>query len=171
MTSHVTLKQIADELGMDKSNARKWILKHGFSGLMVRTRDSGSQLCFAVSVEDAETIRTLRSQQGFQADISAVIDATDGYFYIVQIAPDLDPHRVKLGFANDVSRRLGEYRCLSPTANVVRCWPCQRAWEVAAIASATRTGCEQIGQEVYQCEEVLQVVAQAEDFFTIMPRS
>jgi len=41
---------------------------------------------------------------------------TEGYFYAVQVVPELAPQWVKFGRTNNVTRRLKEHRTVAPTA-------------------------------------------------------
>ncbi len=168
MTEYIPLKVLAAELGLDRSNMRKYILKHGFTPVSVRTPDSRNQSTLALQIDDAEAVRQLRTTQGFGAGLTP-LEGGSGYFYVIQLVPDLAPGRIKLGFASDVVTRLGAHQTAAPTAALVKMWPCKRSWEGAAIDSITRSGCVRIGAEVYQCDSVDEVVWQGNQFFDIMP--
>src|SRR6516162_7596309 len=57
MEEFISLKQLAMELGMDRSNTRKYVLKSGIRPHKRRTPDSGRQLTLALTVEEATQIR------------------------------------------------------------------------------------------------------------------
>ena len=61
---YVSLKQLAEELGLDRSNTRKYVLKQGLKPHKRRTPDSGNQLTLALRVEEAEYIRNKRREEG-----------------------------------------------------------------------------------------------------------
>lgn len=147
---------------------RKYVLSKGFSPFKVRTPESRGQLTLALTQEDAETIRELREKEGFSS-YSVPITNGQGHFYVIQIVPDLAPKRVKLGFASDVGNRLQAHRTSAPTAWIATSWPCMRSWELAAIASATRTGCQLVGGEVFDCEDLEALISRCNAFFAIMP--
>ena len=65
MGDHVTLKQLAEELDIDRSNARKFILALGITPAKIRTQDSRQQLTLAVTPEEADRIRAARKAAGF----------------------------------------------------------------------------------------------------------
>lgn len=65
MARYVTLKTLAEQLGMDRSHLRKYVLDRGFEPVKIRTADSGHQLTLALSEEDAQRVLQLRQQQGF----------------------------------------------------------------------------------------------------------
>src|SRR4051794_5003756 len=106
----VSLRQLAQALGLDRSNARKYILKQGFRPVKRRTADSGGMLTLSFTKEEAERIVALRREQGyFGAALGNSASEERGVFYVVQVVPDLDPHRIKLGFAADVQERLQQH--------------------------------------------------------------
>ena len=165
----VTLADLAQELGLDRSNMRKYAIKHGFTLLSIRTKQSGNQLTLALSREDADAIRALRESQGFSPNDGAVVENGAGFFYVIKLAPDLSAKRIKLGFANNVQDRLAAHQCAAPTAILLQAWPCRRSWEVCAIASLTRVDCRLIANEVYDCGDVMELVRRGDEFFAIMP--
>ena len=167
---YITLNELSEDLGLDKSNARKWIRKQGFEFIKVRDQIS-RQMILALTVEDAEAVREIRQRQGFTGDRQIVVDNGWGYFYIVQVMPDVIPNRVKLGYAGDCQTRLRAYTTVSPTAQMVKCWPCSLSWEAAAIASLTRVGCIFVGGEVFDCDDLEALARRGEEFFLLMPQS
>lgn len=168
MESYVTLKHLALELGLDRSNMRKYVLQHGFVPVRVRTSTSRGQKTLALTNDDAQAVRNLRESQGF-AKNSRPVSNGDGYFYIVQPDPELAPHRVKLGFTTEVSLRLNTYRTIAPAVRVVKAWPCKSSWELTAITSITREGCRKVGEEVYECDNLTSLIERGDEFFTLMP--
>ena len=57
MAKHVTLAELASELGMDRSALRKAVLKLGISTSRVRSLDTRGQATLAVAAADADVIR------------------------------------------------------------------------------------------------------------------
>jgi len=177
----VTLAQLAIEFGLHRTNVQKYVRRHGFSPIMVRTPESRRQLTLALTADEAEAVRELRQTEGFidsftparsipQNDIQNVQNG-EGYFYIIQIVPELAPNRIKLGFAGDVQARLKSHYTLAPTAIIVKSWPCKRSWESIAITSITRTECNCIGGEVFECQDLSRLIDRADEFFSIMPNT
>jgi hypothetical protein len=165
---YITLTQLAVELGLDRSNMRKYVLKNGFSPVRVRTPESRAQLTLAVTKDEAEIIRALRQNEGYSNTVKPV-NGANGHFYIIQVVPEFAPHRVKLGFASDTQARLDAHRTSAPTAKLIKSWPCKRSWEVCAITSVTRDGCTLVANEVYDCDDLKNLVKRGDDFFRIMP--
>jgi len=169
MSNYITLAQLATELGMDRSNLGKYIRANGFSFTKIRTKESNNQLTLALTEGDAESIRQLRTSLGFHSNPKP-IENGDGYFYVIQVVPDLDTNRVKLGFASNVNARLATYKTSSPSATLLKSWPCRVSWERAAMDSITRAGCSQIGIEVFTCDDLDRLVRNGDSFFKIMPK-
>src|SRR6266702_1959866 len=169
---YVLLSELADEWGIDKSNARKYVWKCGFSFVRVRGDERTHQLVLALTVADAEIVREMRLSEGYTTrgtEGTRPVENGAGTFYLVQIIPDVDQRRVKLGYAMDAERRLSAYRTVSPTATIVHAWPCSVSWERAAIASLTAEGCTLLGGEVYLCEDIDRLVQRGDTFFACMP--
>src|SRR5262249_51860396 len=97
----VSLKQLAADLGMDRSHARRYVLRLGFPPHKRRTPDSQNQLTLAVTIPEAEVIRNKRREAGFFQSTKPVVSEV-GVFYVIRLVPELDPRRLKLGFADDL---------------------------------------------------------------------
>jgi hypothetical protein len=91
-----------------------------------------------------------------------------GYFYLIQLEPEYDPFRFKVGFTTDLTGRLRHHRCSAPFAEYLKNWPCRRTWERAAI-DCTTVNTEQLHTEVFRCASLEAVLARAEQFFATMP--
>lgn len=165
---YITLKDLSVELGMDRSNLRKYALSLGLAPIKVRTAKSHNQAILALVIKDAELLCQSRDDLGY-SKVAPISDNGNGFFYVIRLVPDLDPCRVKLGFASDVKRRLSAHKTAAPTAELVKCWPCKRVWEIAAMDSLTRAGCELIAGEVYTCEDVDGLARRGNEFFEVMP--
>ena len=63
----------------------------------------------------------------------------DGWFYCVQLVPDIAPGRVKLGFSTKLPQRLAHYRVSNPNAKLIFHCPCNRSEEKSAIEGIART--------------------------------
>ncbi|MCK6455294.1 MAG: hypothetical protein L6Q92_02000 [Phycisphaerae bacterium] len=164
----VSLKQLAAEIGMDRSHARRYVLKLGITPHKRRTPDSGNQLTLALSQEEAERVRSRRSEQGFLAN-SMPVETGVGVFYVIQLVPELDPKRIKLGFADDVASRLTQHRTSAPTAELVKSWPCKRTWEATVMDTLTAIGCRLILNEVFECDNLAQLIATGDALFAVLP--
>ena len=168
-TGYVSLKNLAAELCMDRSHLRKYVLnKVCIEPQQARTADSGSQRTLVVTVEQAERIREHRKIQGFTLDGSQIASES-GCFYIIQLIPELDPQRIKFGFAINLNERLMQFRTVAPTAKVLKWWPCKRSWESVVMDCLASLGCRQILNEVYECQALDDLIQTGNAFFNIMP--
>lgn len=168
MDGYVVIGELANRVGMDRSNTRKYALRHGFEFARIRTLDSRGQLTLALSESDADALVQVRESEGFGPKSTRPIENGIGYFYALQLVPDLDPRRIKLGFAAALDTRLVSHRTAAPTSALLRSWPCRRSWEIAAFASLAR-GYESIGLEVVICPNPEEVVVRGDAFFALMP--
>lgn len=170
MTSdeYVSMKELAQRLGMDRSHARRYVLKLGYSFHKRRTPNSGNQLTLCVSGAEADEIVSQRADKGFIASTAVAISDV-GVFYVIQLVPDLDPKRLKLGFAESLEQRLSQHRTAAPTARLLRAWPCKRSWELTAMDALTLQGCRLILNEVFECDEPEALVRRGDAFFSMLP--
>jgi hypothetical protein len=165
----VSIKDLARRLGMDRSHARRYVLKLGYAFHKRRTADSGNQLTLCVTRAEADQIVSERAEKGFlESTVVAVSDV--GLFYAIQLVPDLDPKRLKLGFAEDLEQRLSQHRTAAPTARVLRAWPCKRSWELTAIDALTHVNCRLILNEVFECDAPEALVERGDAFFSMLPQ-
>src|SRR5260221_4503565 len=128
---YVLLSTLAQEWSIDKSTARKYVKHHGYDFMRVRGDDRTHQAVLALKTEDAELIREVRSHEGYSnGNGSRPVENGVGVLYVVQIMPDADSSRIKLGYASDANRRLASYRTVSPSATIVKTGPCRASWEL-----------------------------------------
>jgi len=169
---YIPIKKIAETLGVDRSNARKIILNYGFAPIKVRTLESKKQLTLALTKEEAQELYEKRIKNGYNSDNQKAMGTENGKgeFYLIQLVPELDPKRIKLGFASNAKLRLQSHRTAAPTAKLVKSWPCKKIWEQAVIDSITRYGCSKIGIEVFQIDTLKEIIKKADSFFEIMPK-
>jgi hypothetical protein len=168
MDGYITIKDLAGEFKLDKSTFLRYVKKAGFSPAKIRTPTSRGQLTSALTLEEAETIRELREREGFTFTSSC--NNGEGFLYIVQLVPELDPERIKIGFAGDVDARLSTYRTSNPNAKAMKTWPCKRGWERTAADCLTQAHCSKIGTEVFECSDLQALIAQGDAFFSLMPK-
>lgn len=166
----VSLKQLAGDLGMDRSHTRRYVLRLGIHPKKRRTADSGGQLTLTIAAEEADRVRQVRAEQGFGPSAKPVANDV-GYFYIIRLVPELDPNRVKLGFADDVASRLAQHRTAAPTAVLVKAWPCKRSWEGTIMDGLSAVGGRLILNEVFEFDDLDAVIKRGDDLFALLPGS
>jgi DNA-binding MarR family transcriptional regulator len=171
-TEMVSFTELAKRLGMDKTHASRYAKrvaeKLGIEIRRWRDPSANNQSVLAVIESDAERVVECRRSEGFLG--SDKVPATDrGVFYVVQLVPDLDPSRIKLGFAVDMQERLSQHRTAAPTAAVLKTWPCRRAWETTVMESLVSEGCRLILNEVYECKDVATLLEKGNRLFELLP--
>ena len=166
----VTLRKLAEDLGMDRSHLRKYVLRLGIEPLRVRTHESRNQETLALTL-GAERVRIERANAGFGSQRSVVAESGNlGVFYVVILDPEVRANRVKFGFTNNLDSRMSTYRTINPDSTVAGYWGCNRNWEAAAIAAlANVEACNLVAGEVYDCGDVEEVVRRGDKFFSMMP--
>jgi hypothetical protein len=91
-----------------------------------------------------------------------------GVFYLLQLEPELDPGRFKVGFAASMPERLRQLRCSAPFVTVIKTWPCRRLWEKTAIDSVA-AGCERLYTEVFRSGSLDEIMGRCDRLFAVMP--
>jgi len=165
---YISIKHLAERLGMDRSHARRYVLKLGFKPEKRRTRDSGNQLSLTVTADEADAILKHRTEQGF-AGQSKAVETEAGIFYVIQLVPELDPRRIKLGFAIDLNDRLVQHRTAAPTAKILKSWSCKRSWEGTIMDCLASQDCRHILNEVFECENIENLMKRGDDLFNLLP--
>jgi hypothetical protein len=169
MTELVSIKQLADRLGLDRSNARRYVLGLGYEFKRMRTADSRNQATLCLSLEDADIVVSRRKADGYLGP-TVITSPDSGVFYVIQLVPELSATRVKLGYTNSLEERLGQHRTAAPTAIVVGSWACKRAWEVCAMDALTRVGCRLVANGVFECDTIEALTSRGDAFFQNMPK-
>lgn len=170
----ISLRRLAEMLGVNPSQARKYVLKLGYSPPQSRTADSRGKLTYVFTIEQARQIVETRRQQGFTMGETRGIPVPSeqaGEFYVVQLVPELDPRRVKFGFAANVQERLTQHRTSAPTACILRAWPSRRHWEPMLIDCFASRDCELVLNEVYDCANVAGLLEYGDALFRMLPEA
>lgn len=93
-----------------------------------------------------------------------------GVFYVVQITPELDGCRVKVGFSAGMDARMLVYKTSAPTSRLIKTWPCRRLWEKTIIdALVLSCGVVRLSAEVFQVESLQSFVEKCDGLFTFFP--
>ncbi len=169
MPEMVSIPEIAKRLKIDGSSVRRFIARVNDELSIELHRGKGEKLF--VSREDAD--RLVAAYEARRGPIQAESETAEKYdrfggFYLIQLVPEALPNRIKIGFADDVEKRLGEHRTAAPTAKLLKAWPCKRSWDYAAMDSITREGCKLVLNEVYE-GDINEFIARGDAFFALMP--
>ena len=172
----ISLKDAAAELDVRDKWLHKIIKALDIEGIMRRDPSRRNQLVKCISQPEfgrvAEEVARRRTRNPLGHDDAGgneeVISTEQGVFYLVQLEPDHDPNRFKLGFTANMPERLRALCLSAPFAKVMKTWPCKRRWEKTAIDCVT-TSCDQLHTEVFRSDSLDGVIAKCEAFFGIMP--
>ncbi len=165
----VGLAEIGDRLKIDNRTVRRLIARESENLDITIQRGKGDKVL--LSKDDGERlIASYLARRGPQTGTPEEAAKFDryGYFYLIQLVPEALPNRVKVGFADNVERRLDQHRTSAPTAKLLKAWPCKRSWDYAAMDSITREGCKLVLNEVFE-GNVDEFLRRAESFFSVMP--
>ena len=136
MADMLGFAEIAKRLNLEVTAVRRLIAREGDAlGIKIHRGKGVKQF---LTKDDAERlIASYEARRGPIQDSAEETSTFDryGFFYIIQLVPEALPNRVKIGFADNVERRLTEHHTAAPTARVVKAWPCKRSWDYAAMTA------------------------------------
>lgn len=162
----ISVSDAADELGMLKPTAFKILRRLGITPTKEKSdQHRGQAISFITRAEFEQLAHNYTPPANGEDEPSP---ATSEVFYVIQLEPEFDPGRFKLGFTNTLESRLRHHRCSAPFAIVIQTWPCKQLWEKTAIDSIAQ-GCEQLHTEVFRAESIDLIVERASAFLSRMP--
>jgi hypothetical protein len=171
----ISVIDVANHHGKRKQTIFKILRRLGIEARKLRSGNHGQFLSYITQDEFRLVSNELLSYRGKDASeqnqdgaITEAALAERGVFYLVQLEPDHDPQRFKVGFASSIAERLRALRCSAPFTKVVGKWPCKRLWEKTAIECVTE-GCERLHTEVFRTESIDAVIDKCKQFFSLMP--
>lgn len=171
----ISVIDLAAQVGRRKQTLFKVIERLRIETQKLSGSSSRGQLVAYVTSSEAKRIREELTASAAEPDNGAEGDVGDGYlpaqkgvFYLLQLEPNHDPGRFKVGFATDLSERLRKHRCSAPFATLVKSWMCRSLWEKTAIDCIT-AGCERLHTEVFRTASIGEVVARCDRFFGLTP--
>jgi hypothetical protein len=169
----VAIADLADEMQIRKQRVFKLLQRLGISPTQRREPSRGNQMIATITLTEARLIQAKlegSSDQTRPPDGRPGTQLTDdvGYFNFIQLEPQHDAGRFKVGFTVDLDGRLQKHRCSAPFAVYVKHWPCLRAWERTAIDCVTN-GSERLHTEVFRSSNLDESLSRADSFFALMP--
>ena len=167
----ISVSDAAQKLGIYKQTLFRVIKRLGVDTIKKKSSSHRGQAISYITKKDFDLIVDNQSiikdhEKGVSPISSAQID--HGVFYLIQLEPEHDPGRFKLGFASNMPERLRSHRCSAPFATIVETWPCHVLWEKTAIDCVTQ-GCEKLHTEVFRSTDIENVKRKCEHFFSLMP--
>lgn len=169
----ITIKEVAANCGIRKGYAFKIINRLKIHKHKRKSSDRHGQRVAHISKEDVErvksevhavkAIRKSPSQDGLSPTLPE-----SGVFYLIQLEPELEPGRFKVGFSSNMAERLRAHRCIAPYVKTLKTWPCKSLWEKTAIHCVTK-GCKQLHTEVFSTDSIDTVIEEGDKFFGLLP--
>jgi len=171
----ISVIEAGRQLERRKSTIFKVMKRLGIHSQKRRDSSSGNQVVAYLTVADFVRVKdALAAVSSANIDeeesnnVDGFVSAEVGVFYLIQLEPEHDPFRFKVGFAANLNDRLRVLKCSAPFSTVVNSWKCRRLWEKTAIDCVT-FGCERLHTEVFRCSTLESVLARCDQFFKIMP--
>jgi hypothetical protein len=172
----ISVIDVARQHGKPKATVFKVLKRLGIEPTKRRSSSNKNQMIACITQEEFRLVSVemqampsrddSETSEDGEADDFGSIEV--GVFYLIQLEPQFDPGRFKVGFAASMSERLRHLRCSAPFATVVRTWPCRRLWEKTAIESVA-AGCERLHTEVFRAAALDEIINRCERFFAVMP--
>jgi hypothetical protein len=164
----ISVSEIARLHGKHKSAVHKLVARLGLNTSKMKAAELRGQVATYISTADYRLlVPELSSVEDDDSSLPA--DAlTPGVFYLVQLEPQHDPGRFKVGFASDISQRLRAHKTAAPLAVLIKTWPSKLLWEKTAIDCVT-LGCERLHTEVFRATDLGAVSSRADAFFALLP--
>lgn len=121
-----------------------------------------------VTTEDYKRVTEYFSGSASKRPETVVDSDAGGVFYLIQLEPEYDPARFKVGFATHIEERLRSHKTSAPFAIVLKTWPCKLLWEKTAIECAAQ-GCDRLHTEIFRSESIDEIQSRCDQFFALMP--
>ena len=115
----ISVMEIAKTHGKHRQSIHKLLRRLGIETTKINTEESRGQLATFITKEDYELIRDELTKS--KSDNTKTEDANGpGYFYVIQLEPEHDPGRIKVGFATSVNDRLRKHKTAAPFSKVIK---------------------------------------------------
>ncbi len=167
--NYISVIDVAKQIGKAKQTVFKVLKRLGIETQKMRGPDSRGQLISYITKDESLLVKA--EMQSVRVSDSGSSEPTMpelGVFYVVQLEPDHDPGRFKVGFASNMAERLRSHRVSAPFAKVLKTWPCRSLWEKTAI-DCVCDGCERLHTEVFRVDSIDKVIMKCDEFFALMP--
>jgi hypothetical protein len=171
----ISVRDIATQHGKRKQSVFKILKRLGIETTKRRCSTGKNQFVVYVTQDQYRLVRDeLLANASYDADSNdeeggdGFVSAEVGVFYLIQLEPEGDPGRFKVGFAVSMPERLRHLKCSAPFTVVMKTWPCRRLWEKTAIDCVPR-GCQQLHTEVFRAGSLEEIVKRCDQFFELMP--
>lgn len=165
----ISVIDVAKEFGKHKAYIFKILKRIGIESVKQKSSDARGQKIAYITIDDYDRVKEYLSRNSATNQISMAHADAGGVFYVIQLEPEHDPGRLKLGFASNLVERLRSHQTTAPFAKVLKTWPCKLLWEKTAIECVSQ-GCERLHTEVFRTESIDEVLLRCDQFFELMPK-
>ena len=167
--NYISVIDVAKAVGKAKQTVFKVLKRLGIESQKMRGPDSRGQLIAYITQEEYNLVKAeIQNIRGGESVTPEPTIPELGVFYVVQLEPDHDPGRFKVGFASNMAERLRAHRCSAPFSKVLKTWPCRSLWE-KTIIDCVCDGCERLHTEVFRVDSIDKVISKCDAFFSLMP--
>ncbi|MEF2230985.1 MAG: hypothetical protein V3571_08655 [Pseudodesulfovibrio sp.] len=163
----IAVIEAASALGKNKQHLFKIINRLKIDKVHEKSSDARGQKRAYITLSDYERIKENLAVENEVSNGDESYIVSGGVFYLIQLEPECDPDRFKLGFATNIEERIRSHKTAAPFSTVLKTWPCKLLWEKTAIESVTQ-GCRQIYTEVFS-GDIEVVRRRCDEFFALMP--
>jgi len=168
--TRISVIDVAARLGTRKQQVFKILRRLGIKSEKHRSPEKHGQVIAYISQDEFRAVKAEFDNAGADNTKPSEPELVNwGHFYLIQLEPEQDPGRFKVGYATNMAERMRAHRCSAPFAEVVKTWPCRLLWEKTAIDCVT-SSCEQLHTEVFRAEHLEPVIELCDAFFELMPR-
>ena len=165
----ISVIDAAKNLDRHKAYIFKILGRLGIDTVKEKNSAARGQKIAYITIDDYKRVKDYLSKtEGDQTSLAQQPDVR-GVFYLIQLEPEHDPGRFKLGFATNIEERLRSHKTAAPFSKVLKVWPCKILWEKTAIECASQ-GCTRLHTEVFRSESINEVQSRCEQFFKLMPQ-
>ncbi len=170
----ITVADAAERLGKDKRHVFKVLNRLSIERSLQRRDSARGQKVACISLADfrrlEEYFESIISNLSDSEPNDRIVDAeSKGVFYLIQLEPEFDPGRFKLGFATNIDERLRSHKTAAPLCQVLNTWPCKLLWEKTAIEFIT-FGAERLHTEVFRTNLIEEIESRCNSFFALAPQ-
>ena len=159
--------EIAKIHGKYRQSINNTLRRLGIETKKMKSEESRGQFANFITIEDYEILKNeiIKNTASESEDSDLNIP---GVFYIIQLEPEHDSGRIKLGFASSAEDRLRKHKTAAPFSIILKTWPCKLLWEKTAIESVSQ-GSEKLYTEVFRTKDINEVIQRCDKFFSLMP--
>ena len=165
----ISVIDVAKRFGKQKQYVFKVLGRLGIETIKEKSSGARGQMIAYVAPEDFDRIAEYLA--GNEGDLLAeTLPEIGGVFYLIQLEPEHDPDRFKLGFATNIEERMRSHRTAAPFSKLLKTWPCKLLWEKTAIECVTQD-CDRLHTEVFRSNSIAEVQSRCDQFFALMPKT